>query len=133
MTSEFDTEKAAKVGPIAPVALDPSVHEGIHEGKASNAAADIVHAAESEYTAEQYKKILRKADWVLLPLMWIVSGTQYADKVSISTQATFGLTTDTHLVGQQYSCKLFSAMYPLPPMLGYSLSCWQPLLRLMTY
>ena len=118
MTSELDTEKAARAGPINPVDLNPSIHEGVHEGKANDAVADIVHAAESEYTAEQYSKILRKADWVLLPLMWIVSGTQYADKVSISTQATFGLLTDTHLVGQEYSCKLFTAIYLIPPSLG---------------
>jgi ACS family allantoate permease-like MFS transporter len=41
----------------------------------------------------------------MLPLYQICSGTQYADKVSTSTQATFGLLEDTHLVGQQYSCE----------------------------
>lgn len=85
-------------------AMAPSIQEG-GDGKASDVVADIVHAAEGEYTAAQYAKVLRRADWILLPLMWIVSGTQYADKVSVSTQATFGLRTDTGLVGQQYSCE----------------------------
>ncbi|KAJ2973197.1 hypothetical protein NQ176_g6746 [Zarea fungicola] len=65
-------------------------------------AADMVNAAD-EFTEEQYRKVLRKVDWILLPLMWICSGAQYADKVSVSTQATFGLIKDTHLVGQQFS------------------------------
>lgn len=86
-------------------ATAPSIQEG-GDGKASDPVTDIVHAAEGEYTAAQYAKVLRRADWILLPLMWIVSGTQYADKVSVSTQATFGLRTDTGLVGQQYSCEL---------------------------
>ncbi|KII84837.1 hypothetical protein PLICRDRAFT_167211 [Plicaturopsis crispa FD-325 SS-3] len=59
--------------------------------------------AYSQYTPAEYKKLLRKVDWVLLPLMWILYGTQQADKTSTSTQATFGLRTDTHLVGQQFS------------------------------
>ncbi|KAJ5113980.1 hypothetical protein N7456_002514 [Penicillium angulare] len=74
------------------------------EGKITDlTAADIVHAAEDGYTQEQYKKLLRKIDFVLLPMMWLISGIQYADKASISTQATFGIREDTHLVGQQYS------------------------------
>jgi hypothetical protein len=57
----------------------------------------------TEYTEEQYRKSLRKTDWVLLPLMWFCYGIQQSDKVSVGTQAIFGLREDTHLVGQQYS------------------------------
>lgn len=67
---------------------------------------DIVHAAEGEYTDAEYKKLLRKIDWMLLPLMWLTYGLQQADKTATSTQATFGLRTDTHLVGQQYSVSI---------------------------
>ncbi|KIK63483.1 hypothetical protein GYMLUDRAFT_41151 [Collybiopsis luxurians FD-317 M1] len=58
---------------------------------------------ESDYTEEQYKKLLRKIDWVLLPLMWVAYGVQQADKTGISTQALFNFRQDNHLVGQQYS------------------------------
>ena len=58
---------------------------------------------ESDYTEEQYKKLLRKIDRVLLPLMWFCYGVQQADKTSLGTQAIFGLIEDTNLVGQQYS------------------------------
>ncbi|KAF3011469.1 hypothetical protein E8E14_005182 [Neopestalotiopsis sp. 37M] len=100
--SSHDIEKSAMKDAPGAHAMAPSIQEG-GDGKASDVVADIVHAAEGEYTSAQYAKVLQRADWILLPLMWIVSGTQYADKVSVSTQATFGLRTDTGLVGQQYS------------------------------
>ncbi|KAI1456089.1 major facilitator superfamily domain-containing protein [Annulohypoxylon moriforme] len=56
-----------------------------------------------EYSEAEYRRIRRKADKYLLPLMWICYGIQQTDKTSIGTQATFGLREDTHLVGQQYS------------------------------
>lgn len=60
---------------------------------------------------------------ILMPIMWIAVscdlpcrcgliyldhgggqyGIQQADKTGLSTQATFGLRQDTHLVGQQYA------------------------------
>ncbi|KAK0471104.1 major facilitator superfamily domain-containing protein, partial [Armillaria novae-zelandiae] len=60
-------------------------------------------AIASEYTPEQYKKLRRKMDFYLLPLMWLCYGIQQADKTGLSTMATFGLREDTGLVGQQYS------------------------------
>jgi MFS transporter, ACS family, allantoate permease len=56
-----------------------------------------------QYTEEQYRQLKRKIDRYLLPLMWLCYGIQQTDKTSIGTQATFGLRTDTRLVGQQYS------------------------------
>ena len=38
-------------------------------------------------------------------LFWI---SVTADKGSIGAQATFGIRKDTHLVGQQFACKLYS-------------------------
>lgn len=75
----------------------------VGDEKQAGLVADLVHASEAEYTPAQYRRLVRKVDWIILPLMWIISGTQYADKASISTQATFGLEQDTHLVSQQYS------------------------------
>lgn len=93
----------------------------IHKGSDHEIAADTIAAA-SEYTPEQYRKLLRKIDLYLLPVMWVSEssslyfceradplkicyGTQQADKTGISTQAIFGISKDTHLVGQQFSCK----------------------------
>ncbi|KAI0908141.1 MFS general substrate transporter [Ustulina deusta] len=55
-----------------------------------------------EYSEEEYKKLRRKIDRYLLPLMWLCYGIQQTDKTSLGTQATFGLREDTGLVGQQY-------------------------------
>ncbi|KAK6062575.1 major facilitator superfamily transporter [Seiridium cupressi] len=100
--ASHDIEKSTKGDTVKPLAMAASINDG-SDGKASDVVADIVHAAEAEYTAAQYASVLRKADWILLPLMWIVSGTHHVDKVSVSTQATFGHRIDTNLVGQQYS------------------------------
>ncbi|KAF3077069.1 hypothetical protein CFAM422_000866 [Trichoderma lentiforme] len=67
-------------------------------------AQDIVlNTVNVEYTEADYKRVVRKIDRILLPFMWLCAGIQQADKASISTQATFGLPQDTHLVGQQFS------------------------------
>jgi hypothetical protein len=64
-------------------------------------SGDIIK--ESDYTDEDYKKLLKKIDRYLLPLMWFCYGVQQTDKTSLGTQAIFGMRTDTHMVGQQYS------------------------------
>lgn len=65
---------------------------------------EIIIISEAEdYSPAEYKKILRKIDRFLLPLMWFCYGIQQTDKTSLGTQAIFGLRTDTKLVGQQYS------------------------------
>lgn len=66
-----------------------------------NSGEDIIK--ESDYTDEDYKKLLKKIDRFLLPLMWFCYGVQQTDKTSLGTQAIFGMRTDTNLVGQQYS------------------------------
>lgn len=55
------------------------------------------------YTDDQYKKLKRKIDRYLLPLIWLCYGIQQTDKTVLGLQAIFGLRQDTGLVGQQYS------------------------------
>ncbi|KAJ9156528.1 MFS general substrate transporter [Pleurostoma richardsiae] len=57
---------------------------------------------ESEFTEEQYKKLTRKIDLYLIPLMFYCYSIQQTDKTSISTQALFNIREDTHMVGQDY-------------------------------
>ncbi|KAK0434503.1 major facilitator superfamily domain-containing protein [Armillaria borealis] len=89
------------------------------EAVAYDTQDDSEVAIASKYTPEQYKKLRRKMDCYLLPLMWLCYGIQQADKTGLSvsnssdchyqhepltgTMATFGLREDTGLVGQQYS------------------------------
>ena len=59
---------------VATETMRSEKNASVHEGKGDyipDIAADIVHAAEEEFTEEQFRKVLRKVDWILLPLMWV--------------------------------------------------------------
>ncbi|UKZ47994.1 hypothetical protein TrVGV298_002230 [Trichoderma virens] len=74
-------------------------------------AQDILpDTVNAKYTEDDYARVLKKIDRLLLPLMWLCNGTQQADKAAISTQVTFGMQSDTKLVGQQFSW-LMTAFY----------------------
>lgn len=92
-----------KNDPIAQAAQPVEVGDETGMEKVNDVVLDTVIATEV-YSQADYNRVLRKIDLWLLPLMWLCYGTQQADKVSIATQATFGLRDDTGLVGQQYSC-----------------------------
>ncbi|KAJ4490145.1 MFS general substrate transporter [Lentinula aciculospora] len=55
------------------------------------------------YDAVVARRVLRKVDWCLMPIMFITYNFNFIDKIILSSAAVFGLRTDTHLVGQQYS------------------------------
>ncbi|KAI1377766.1 MFS general substrate transporter [Hypoxylon crocopeplum] len=57
------------------------------------------------------KRILSKIDRNLLPLMIITYTLNFMDKNALSYSANFGLTTDNHLVGNQYSWASGSIFY----------------------
>ncbi|KAL3475523.1 fungal-specific transcription factor domain-containing protein [Aspergillus californicus] len=52
---------------------------------------------------EEETKMMRKMDWILLPMLFMTATLGAVDKVAISTAAIYGLKDDLHLVGQQYS------------------------------
>lgn len=54
-------------------------------------------------TEKEIKKMVRKTDWILLPILFFTATMGAVDKVALGTSAIFGLRTDNHLVGQQYS------------------------------
>ncbi|CAI6336261.1 unnamed protein product [Periconia digitata] len=54
-------------------------------------------------TPEQEKKLIRKVDWIMIPILFITATLGAVDKVALGTAAIYGLRTDTNLVGQQYS------------------------------
>lgn len=63
----------------------------------SEKEGQVIDINETEYSPVEYKKILRKIDRFLLPLMWFCYGIQQTDKTSLGTQAIFGLREDTGL------------------------------------
>ncbi|KAF2503227.1 MFS general substrate transporter [Lophium mytilinum] len=73
------------------------------------ATTDITHDEEKQGAVdlviidEEEKRILRKIDLHLMPLMFMTYALQYLDKITLGYAAVYGLREDTHLVGQQYS------------------------------
>ncbi|KAL4791882.1 MFS general substrate transporter [Aspergillus venezuelensis] len=85
--------------------LGPNVDE--QKDATRNELRPIESAEEGEmavhsYSDAQYKKLLRKIDRYLIPMMFFCYGIQQTDKTSISIQALFGMETDLGLHGQQY-------------------------------
>lgn len=54
-------------------------------------------------TPEDNKRVLRKIDLALLPILLCIYFLQSLDKTALSYAAVFGLIEDTNLVGDQYS------------------------------
>lgn len=56
-----------------------------------------------ELTPEDEKRLLRKIDWNLMPLLCLVYGLNYLDKTTVSYASVMGLKQDIGLSGHQYS------------------------------
>ncbi|KAL8950600.1 MAG: hypothetical protein Q9222_003380 [Ikaeria aurantiellina] len=52
---------------------------------------------------KQLKRLVRKIDLTIAPLLAAVYFLQFLDKTTLSYTAVMGIRTDTHLKGQQYS------------------------------
>lgn len=69
-------------------------------------AAEFLAKFEGKFeplTEEEERKMVRKTDWILLPILFFTATMGAVDKVALGTAAIFGLREDNHLVGQQYS------------------------------
>lgn len=75
--------------------LNAVVQQTIEEGSIS--------IRELDESDPRYRKLLRKIDCYLMPLMCIIYGTQFLDKTTLSYASVMGLKTDTHLVGNDYA------------------------------
>ena len=67
--------------------------------------ADAVRQEALEILADpkQLKKLMRKIDWTIVPMMIGVYFLQFLDKTTISYAAVMGIREDTGLKGQDYS------------------------------
>ncbi|KAF7555492.1 hypothetical protein G7Z17_g2110 [Cylindrodendrum hubeiense] len=80
-------------------------HDGV-DSKSDTPNSDV---AAMEYGSmevlgpEDEKKLVRKIDMHLMPILIVSYGLQYLDKTSLAYSAILGLQEDLHLVGQQYS------------------------------
>lgn len=51
----------------------------------------------------EIKRVLRKIDFRIVPILFVTYMLQYLDKNSINFSSVYGLQKGTHLVGQDYS------------------------------
>lgn len=56
-----------------------------------------------EYTEEEAKRVLRKIDYRVVPILFLIYLIQYLDKNSLNFASVYGLKTATKLEGQDYS------------------------------
>ena len=64
----------------------------------NNSATDI-----RPMTAEDEKRLLRKIDWMIMPLMWMCYCLQYLDKTLINYANVMGISEDANLTETQFS------------------------------
>lgn len=61
-----------------------------HEG-------EVIHIDEATN-----KRLLKRIDWNLMPILCVIYGLQFLDKITISYASIMGLKTDIGLVGDDY-------------------------------
>ncbi|KAG8733157.1 hypothetical protein FRC11_008362, partial [Ceratobasidium sp. 423] len=85
----------------APPTSGPSKPTNTH----GDAALAIIGTSDTpiEISPEQDAAVLHKVDKWLIPVMLMVYFLQQLDKSSLSYTSVFGIVSDTHLVGSQYS------------------------------
>ncbi|OJJ81315.1 uncharacterized protein ASPGLDRAFT_177023 [Aspergillus glaucus CBS 516.65] len=74
----------------------------VHHDEAIKVLAN--YSGDDTWTEEEEKKLLRRIDWSLMPILCVTYGLQYYDKAMFSQAALFGLRTDLDLdIGNRYS------------------------------
>ncbi|KAK8020440.1 MFS general substrate transporter [Apiospora arundinis] len=102
---EADIEKTGSAPDPKPDVQSGTVLKHADKNDADEAYKVLVgHEGETiVITPEEEKKLLRKIDLNLMPLLCIVYGLNYLDKTTVSYASVMGLKTDINLVGQDYS------------------------------
>jgi ACS family allantoate permease-like MFS transporter len=100
-----DLEKTLPA-PLADAVRNGSISKGIleHSHDADEAMkAFMSHQGQViEIDEATNKRLLRKIDWNLMPIMCVVYGMNYLDKTTISYASIMGIKKDIHLVGDNY-------------------------------
>ncbi|ESK92567.1 allantoate permease [Moniliophthora roreri MCA 2997] len=83
----------------------PSIGPAASYAKRGDAALAIIGESKErrEITEEEDKRVLRKIDVWLMPVILLVYFLQQLDKSSLSYTSVFGIVQETGLVGRQYS------------------------------
>jgi ACS family allantoate permease-like MFS transporter len=95
--SEISDDKHPDTPTIAGV---PNHHIDMKERELDAAAA---YASDREYTPEENKRLLRKIDRHLLPMMMLLYLIQFWDKTTLGSSVLLGVKVDNHLSQSQYN------------------------------
>ncbi|OAA65593.1 allantoate permease [Niveomyces insectorum RCEF 264] len=120
---------------IPPPGAEPS--KGMEpDAQILDVAAEYLAANASLYppmTPEIERKIVRKIDSWIIPILVFVATLGAVDKVEIGTASLYGFQTDNHMHGQQYSW--IGSILPLGQLVGYFVTSylihWIPPARLL--
>ena len=66
----------------------------------------------------ELKRVLRKIDFRIIPILFVTYMLQYLDKNTINFASVYGLQKGTHLVGQDYSW--LGELPPLSPSFAFT-------------
>lgn len=103
MATSIDDEKHVTSSPTQ------SKSEAVNSSSSAAAAhlddnyALFQDARDIEVDPQEAKRVLRKIDMRLMPILFITYMLQYLDKNSINFSSVYGLQKGTHLKGQEYS------------------------------
>jgi hypothetical protein len=118
MSSSHDPEKDfISTSPSQTYPSDPEKHlsqpphldpDSINPSPASSTHLDdnyelYKNAKDIDADEAEVKRVLRKIDYRIIPILFVTYMLQYLDKNSINFSSVYGLQKGTHLVGQDYS------------------------------
>ncbi|KAJ5093197.1 hypothetical protein N7456_009058 [Penicillium angulare] len=90
-------------GSVAQGSIDFEVKNGLPAGNV-DAALEFLHGENNAVAIEiDEKALVRKIDWMIMPLMWAAYNLQYLDKVLINYASVMGLLSDTNMQTNQFS------------------------------
>ncbi|KAJ5919787.1 hypothetical protein N7454_009622 [Penicillium verhagenii] len=93
----------AEDSPVATGSVDVEAKNGLVAGKA-DAALEFLHGEDNAVAIDvDEKALVRKIDWMIIPLMWAAYNLQFLDKVLINYASVMGLLSDTNMKTNQYS------------------------------
>jgi len=101
--SSSDPEKVNELTPVATYGNGDVVFKHADPNDADEAMKAFADHGESlSMTPEEEKRLLRKIDLNLMPMLCIVYGLNYLDKTTLSYASIMGLQKDIHLQGTNY-------------------------------
>ncbi|KAF8860176.1 MFS general substrate transporter [Acephala macrosclerotiorum] len=103
--ASHDPEKAALEHPTnsQSPSLNPDEISPAHAGYQDENYELYKNGREVDYDPAEVKRVLRKVDFRIIPILFVTYMLQYLDKNSLNFASVYGLQKGTHLHGQDYS------------------------------